>query len=92
MSLTSYYKNLRDNSLEYMSSTYNSYGEYKFNYEQAEIKYLIHRKYLKLLGELIETLYPGLKFDIFITKLQVQESDLRCQVRNLEYYHYTNLN
>ncbi len=66
MSLTSYYKNLRDNSLEYMSSTYNSYGEYKFNYEQAEIKYLIHRKYLKLLGELIETLYPGLKFDIFI--------------------------
>ena len=82
MSLTSYYKNLRDNSLEYMCSTYNSYGEYKFNYKQAEIKYLIHRKYLKLLGELIETLYPGLKFDIFIRDRNPKE-------RKLDWYGMT---
>ena len=46
--------------------TYNTYSEYKDIREQSEIRYLIHRKYLRLLGEFIETMYPGLRFDIVI--------------------------
>ena len=46
--------------------TYSSYNEYKFIREESELRYLIHRKYLKMLGEFIETIYPGLRFNIFI--------------------------
>jgi len=53
--------------------TYSSYNEYKFNREQSEIRYLIHRKYLKMLGEFIETMYPGLKFDIHIRNRDLKE-------------------
>ena len=46
--------------------TYNTYSEYKDIREQSELRYMIHRKYLKLLGHFIETMYPGLRFDICI--------------------------
>lgn len=46
--------------------TYNTYSEYKDIREQSELRYLIHRKYLKLLGHFIDTMYPGLRFDILI--------------------------
>jgi hypothetical protein len=62
--------------------TYNSYSEYKFNREQSEIRYLIHRKYLKMLGEFIETMYPGLKFDIHIRNRDLKE-------RNPVWYGHT---
>jgi hypothetical protein len=51
---------------QYMNWTYNSYSEYKNNYEESKLQYLIHKKYLKILGRFIDTMYPGLKFDIFI--------------------------
>lgn len=51
---------------QYMNWTYNSYSEYNRNYEESKLQYLIHKKYLKILGRFIETMYPGLKFDIFI--------------------------
>ena len=46
--------------------TYNTYSEYKDIREQSELRYMIHRKYLKLLGHFIDTMYPGLRFDIHI--------------------------
>ncbi len=46
--------------------TYSTYNEYKFIREESELRYMIHRKYLRLLGHFIETMYPGLKFDIHI--------------------------
>lgn len=46
--------------------TYNTYSEYKDIREQSELRYLIHRKYLRLLGEFIEIMYPGLRFDVRI--------------------------
>ena len=46
--------------------TYNTYSEYKDIREQSELRYLIYRKYLKLLGHFIDTMYPGLRFDICI--------------------------
>jgi hypothetical protein len=49
-----------------MSQTYSSYMEYKNNMEEAKLRHLIHRKYIKVLGQFIENMYPGLKFDIFI--------------------------
>lgn len=53
--------------------TYNTYNEYKSIREESEIRYLIHRKYLKILGEFIETLYPGLRFDIHIRNRNPKE-------------------
>lgn len=59
---------------EYMyPQTYNTYSEYKDIREQSEIRYLIHRKYLRLLGEFIETMYPGLRFDIVIRNRDLKE-------------------
>lgn len=50
----------------YMNQTYSSFSEYKSNHEEAKLRYLIHRKYLKILGKFIENTYPGLKFDVLI--------------------------
>jgi len=59
---------------EYMyPQTYNTYSEYKSIREESEIRYLIHRKYLKMLGEFIETMYPGLRFDIVIRNRDLKE-------------------
>lgn len=66
----------------YMKQTYSSYSEYKLIYEEEKLRYLISRKYLKLLGKFIETTYPGLKFDVFI-----RHRDPR--VKNPQWYGYT---
>lgn len=58
---------LRDECADHvMSHTYSSYSEFKLIQEEEKLRYLIHRKYLKLLGKFIESTYPGLKFDVFI--------------------------
>jgi hypothetical protein len=67
---------------EYMNRTYSSYSEYKSNYEESKLKYLIHRKYLKILGRFIENTYPGLKFDVFIR-------DRDPKVKNMQWYGHT---
>lgn len=66
----------------YMKRGYSSYSEYKSIYEEEKLRYLIHRKYLKLLGRFIETTYPGLKFDVFIR-------DRDPRVRMAQWYGYT---
>ena len=66
----------------YMNRTYSSYSEYKSIYEEEKLKYLIHRKYLKLLGRFIETTYPGLKFDVFIRTRDPK-------VKNMQWYVHT---
>ena len=45
---------------------YDSYGEYKFHKQESELRFLIGSKYMRLLGEFIETMYSGLRFDILI--------------------------
>ena len=68
---------------EYMHpQTYNTYNEYKSIREESEIRYLIHRKYLKMLGEFIETMYPDLKFDIHIRNRDLKE-------RKVDWYGHT---
>ena len=54
--------------------TYNTYSEYKSICKESELRYMIHRKYLKLLGHFIETMYPGLRFDIRIKYRNTKES------------------
>ena len=66
----------------YMNRTYSSYSEYKSMYEEEKLRYLIHRKYLKLLGRFIETTYPGLKFDVFIRTRDPK-------VKNMKWYGHT---
>ena len=66
----------------YMNRTYSSYSEYKSMYEEEKLRYLIHRRYLKLLGRFIESTYPGLKFDVFIRTRDPK-------VRKVEWYGYT---
>ena len=44
-----------------------------FMNENAKLQYLIHKKYLKLLGKFIETIYPNLRFDIFIRNRNPKE-------------------
>lgn len=78
-----YEMKLRDEfSNGYMNQTYSSYSEYKSIYEEEKLRYLIHRKYLKILGRFIEITYPGLKFDVFIR-------DRDPKVRKVEWYGYT---
>jgi hypothetical protein len=67
---------------EYMNRTYSSYSEYKSNYEEAKLQSLIHRKYLKILGNFIENTYPGLRFDIFIRNRDPK-------VKHAQWYGYT---
>ena len=54
------------NGGNFMNDTYDSYSEYMFHKNESKLIYLIRSKYLKLLGEFIENMYPGLKFDIYI--------------------------
>ena len=65
-----------------MSRTYSSYSEFKFIQEDEKLRYLIHRKYLKVLGEFIESTYPGLKFDVFIRNRDPK-------VKNIQWYGHT---
>lgn len=75
--------NLRDQYADHaMSRTYSSYSEYKFIQEEEKLRYLIHRKYLKVLGEFIESTYPGLKFDVFIRTRDPK-------VKNPQWYGHT---
>jgi hypothetical protein len=67
---------------EYMNRTYSSYSEYKSNHEESKLRYLIHRKYLKILCRFIETTYPGLKFDVFIR-------DRDPKFKNMQWYGHT---
>lgn len=57
----------------YMNRTYSSYSEYKSNYEESKLNYLIHTRYLKLLGKFIEDMFPKLEFDIFIRQRNLKE-------------------
>ena len=74
----------RDVSPEHYTfpQTYSSYNEYKFIREESELRYLIHTKYLKMLGEFIETMYSGLKFDIHIRTRDLKE-------RKADWYGHT---
>lgn len=65
-----------------MSHTYSSYSEFKLIQEEEKLRYLIHRKYLKLLGKFIESTYPGLKFDVFIRHRDPK-------VKNMQWYGQT---
>jgi hypothetical protein len=56
-----------------MGQTCTSYQEYKSMKEESELRYLIHTKYLKVLGQFIENTYPGLRFDIFIRSRNPKE-------------------
>lgn len=58
---------------DFMSQTYSSYLDYKYNYEESRLSHLIKTKYLKVLGKFIEDMYPGLKFDIFIRSRNPKE-------------------
>lgn len=71
-----------DNATHIMNRTYSTYQEYKSNQKEQELLYLIQSKYLIILGEFIENMYEGLKFDIFI-----RHRDPR--VKNLQWYGYT---
>lgn len=46
--------------------SYSSYTEYKFMTSESKLQHLIRTKYLKMLGEFIESMYSGLRFDILI--------------------------
>ena len=61
---------------------YDSYGEYKFHKQESELRYLLGTKYMKLLGEFIEMMYPGLRFDIHIKYRNSNE-------RMVEWYGHT---
>ena len=60
-----------------MSRTYSSYSEFKFIQEDEKLRYLIHRKYLKVLGKFIDNMYPDLKFDIFIRHRDPKVKDVK---------------
>ena len=61
---------------------YDSYGEYKFHKQESELRYLLGTKYMKILGEFIEIMYPGLRFDIHIKYRNSNE-------RMVEWYGHT---
>lgn len=67
---------------QYMNRTYSSYSEFKSLQEDAKLQYLIHRKYLKVLGKFMEDMYFGLKFDIFI-------KDRNPKVKDVKWYGNT---
>lgn len=58
---------------EMYSRPFNSYSEYKQREEDVKVLFLIRDKYLKLLGNFIESTYPGLRFDIFIRNRNPKE-------------------
>lgn len=61
---------------------YDSYGEYKFHKKESELRYLLGAKYMKILGEFIENMYFGLRFDIHIRHRNPNE-------RMVEWYGHT---
>lgn len=61
---------------------YSSYTEYKFMTSESKLQHLIRTKYLKMLGEFIESMYSGLRFDIFI-------KDRNPKERRAEWYGMT---
>ena len=65
-----------------MSQTCSSYQEYKSMQEESKLKYLIHNKYIKVLGRFIEVMYPGLRFDIFVKYRNPKE-------KKVDWYGYT---
>ena len=62
---------------QFMNRTFNSYSEYKSLQEDAKLQYLIHRKYLNVLGGFIENMYSGLRFDIFIRHRDPKVKDVK---------------
>jgi hypothetical protein len=58
---------------------YDSYLQYKLLNEEKSLDGLIRSKYLKILRQFVETMYNGLKFDIFIRKRNPNE-------RKMEWY------
>ena len=62
---------------QYMNRTYSSYSEYKSLQKDAKLQYLIHRKYLNVLGKFIENMYSGLRFDIFIRHRDPKVKDVK---------------
>ena len=67
---------------QYMNRTYSSYSEYKSLQEDAKLQYLIHRKYLNVLGKFMDNMYSGLRFDIFIRHRDPKQ-------RKAEWYGHT---
>lgn len=69
-------KKLRQNEdfiNEMHSRPFNSYSEYKQREEDLKVMFLIRDRYLKLLGQFIESTYSGLRFDIFIRNRNPKE-------------------
>jgi hypothetical protein len=58
---------------EMLSRPITSYSQYKRREEDSKLFYLIRDKYLKLLGNFIESTYPDLRFDIFIRSRNPKE-------------------
>ena len=56
--------------------------EYKFMTSESKLQHLIRTKYLKMLGEFIESMYSGLRFDILIRDRNPKE-------RRAEWYGMT---
>ena len=71
-----------NNATHIMNRTYTTYQEYKSNQKEQELLYLIQSKYLIILGEFIENMYEGLKFDIFIRHRDPK-------VKNPQWYGHT---
>jgi len=65
-----------------MGETYNSYLEYKTRIEESKLISIIREKYLKVLGEFIENMYPGLKFNIHIKHRSFTE-------KKIDWFGYT---
>lgn len=63
-------------SLKYEMNLRDKYSEYKSISEEEKLKYLIHTKYLKVLGKFIENMYPGLKFDIFVKQRDPKQKSI----------------
>ena len=62
-------KKLRQNDdfiNEMLNRPITSYSQFKQREEDTKVLFLIRDKYLKLLGEFIESSYPDLRFDIHI--------------------------
>ena len=77
---------------QYMNRTYSSYSEYKSLQEDAKLQYLIHRKYLKVLGKFMEDMYFGLRFDIFIKHRDPKVKDVKdAKVRTINIYELEKL-
>ena len=69
-------KKLRQNDdfiNEMLNRPITSYSQFKQREEDTKVLFLIRDKYLKLLGEFIESSYPDLRFDIHIKNRDPKE-------------------